>query len=614
MFANSPYETKTSTEKAFVQSFANQVGDIGAIMTAVLVAVFFTILLVTGNTMAQSVRERTSELAVLKTLGFTNGLVLTLVLAESTVIAVAGGGLGLLLAWGFVRQGDPTGGLLPAFYLPPGLLALGGGLALALGRRVRPAAGRAGDAAPDRRCAEEGLGRAPVAAPDRRDHDGQLRSLPRRIGSSTVAVVGISGVVIVFVAVLSIAEGFQRTLLVTGSPDTVIVLRAGSDTEMTSGLTGEQARIIRDAPGIARGPDGPVASAELFVILSHPRIATGTDANIPLRGVQPAAFAVRGDVKIVEGRLFEWGRNEIIVGRAAANQYVGLTVGSTHRWGENEWTVVGIFEAGGGVPESEIWADAGVVQPAYRRGNSYQAVYARLTSPGAFDRFKDALTTDPRLNVKVVREIDYYAEQSVLLHRLIRTIGFLIAFLMGIGAVFGAVNTMYTAVAARTREIATLRALGSAPCRSSRRCSPSRCCSRWSAASSAACWPTPASTATRRRPSTGRRSARLPSPSPSRRASWPRASSTPSSWASWAACCRPSGPPVSPSSRRSGSCEGWPKNQGDVQTNGDDGRGGRRPRLAISRLRASCFGGPGHSGVSRQQDLPDRCPLTTVSR
>ncbi len=287
-----------------------------------------------------------------------------------------------------------------------------------------------------------------------------LRSLPQRLGSSTVAVVGISGVVIVFVAVLSIAEGFQRTLTVTGSPDTVLVLRAGSDTEMTSGLSGEQARLIEDAPGIARGPNGPVASAELFVILSHPRIATGTDANIPLRGVQPAAFAVRGDVKIVAGRMFEWGRNEIIVGRAAANQYVGLTVGSTHRWGENEWKVVGIFEANGGVPESEIWADAGVVQPAYRRGNSYQAVYAKLASPGSFDQLKDALAADPRLNVKVVRETDYYAEQSVLLHRLIRTIGFLIASLMGIGAVFGAVNTMYTAVASRTREIATLRALG----------------------------------------------------------------------------------------------------------------------------------------------------------
>ena len=158
--------------------------------------------------------------------------------------------------------------------------------------------------------------------------------------------------------------------------------------------------------------------------------------------------------------MFEWGRNEVIVGRAAAHQYTGLTVNATHRWGENEWTVVGIFEASGGVPESEIWADAGVVQPAYRRGNSYQAVYAKLESPEAFEPFSEALTTDPRLNVKVVRETDYYAEQSVLLHRLIRTIGYLIASLMGIGAVFGAINTMYTAVSSRTREIATLRALG----------------------------------------------------------------------------------------------------------------------------------------------------------
>jgi len=287
-----------------------------------------------------------------------------------------------------------------------------------------------------------------------------LRSLPQRVGSSTVALVGIAGVVIVFVAVLSIAEGFQRTLVVTGSPDTAIVLRAGADTEMTSGLAGDQTRIIKDAPGIKRGPDGPMASAELFVILSHPRINTATDANVPLRGVEPGAFAVRDDVKIVEGRMFEWGRNEVIVGRAASHQFAGLTVGATHRWGENEWTVVGIFEANGGVPESELWADAGVVQPAYRRGNSYQAVYAKLESPEAFQTFSDALTSDPRLNVKVVRETDYYAEQSVLLHRLIRTIGYLIASLMGIGAVFGAINTMYTAVSSRTREIATLRALG----------------------------------------------------------------------------------------------------------------------------------------------------------
>lgn len=287
-----------------------------------------------------------------------------------------------------------------------------------------------------------------------------LRSLPQRAASSGVAIVGITGVVIVLVAVLSIAEGFERTLAVTGSPDTAIVLRAGSDTEMTSGLLNDDVRIIKDAPGIRRATEGPVASAEEFVILSHPRRDSNTDANVPLRGVQPAAFQVRDDVRIIEGRMFAWGRNEVIVGRAASRQYVGLEVGRTHRWGENEWTVVGILEANGGVPESEIWADAGVVQGAYRRGNSYQSIYAKLESPEAFDTFKDALTTDPRLNVKVIRETDYYAEQSVLLHRLIRTIGFTIAILMGVGAVFGAINTMYTAVAARTREIATLRALG----------------------------------------------------------------------------------------------------------------------------------------------------------
>jgi putative ABC transport system permease protein len=263
----------------------------------------------------------------------------------------------------------------------------------------------------------------------------------------------------VFVAVLSIAEGFQRTLTLSGSVDTAIVMRAGSDTEMMSGLSGDQARIIQDAPGIKRGSNGPLASSELFVVLSHPRKSTHTDANVPMRGVQAAAFEVRG-VRIVQGRLFEWGRNEIIVGRAAANQFADLDIGRTHRWGENTWTVVGIFEAGGGVAESEVWADAAVVQPAYRRGNSYQSVYAKLESPQSFDTFKDGLTTDPRLNVTVVRETDYYAEQSVLLHRLIRTIGYLIAVLMGVGAVFGAINTMYTAVAARTREIATLRALG----------------------------------------------------------------------------------------------------------------------------------------------------------
>jgi putative ABC transport system permease protein len=267
-------------------------------------------------------------------------------------------------------------------------------------------------------------------------------------------------VVIVFVAVLSIAEGFRKTLVTAGSDDTAIVMRAGSDTELTSGLALEETRIIADAPGVLRNAAGAVASAELLVLVDLNKKGMGTPANVPMRGVQPAAFGVRDEVKLVEGRMFESGRSEVIVGRAAAQQFEGIEVGRTLRWGESAWTVVGIFEANGGVAESELWADAGVVQPAYRRGTSFQAVYAKLESPGAFERFKGALTADPRLQIKVMRETEYYAQQSQQLSRLIRTLGYLIAVLMGIGAVFGAINTMYTAVSSRTREIATLRALG----------------------------------------------------------------------------------------------------------------------------------------------------------
>ena len=227
-----------------------------------------------------------------------------------------------------------------------------------------------------------------------------LRNLSQRVGSSTASVVGIAGVVTVFVAILSIAEGFQQTLASTGSPETAIVMRGGTDTEMNSILLREQTRIISDAPQVES------ASAELFVIVDVPKRSTGTDANVPLRGVQPTAFDVRQDLRIVEGRRFEPGRNEIIVGQGAASQFAGLDVGAVLRWGENEWSVVGVFEAGGSAAESEIWCDASVLQPAYRRGDSFQAVYVRLSSPEAFVPFKDALMTDPRLNVRVEREQD----------------------------------------------------------------------------------------------------------------------------------------------------------------------------------------------------------------
>jgi putative ABC transport system permease protein len=287
-----------------------------------------------------------------------------------------------------------------------------------------------------------------------------LKSIRERAGSSAVAIIGIAGVVVVFVSVLSIAEGFRAAMAKAGDPQRVIILRTGSDTEMTSGFSGEDARLMMDTPGILRGPNGPVASAELFVIVNHPLARTGTDANVPLRGVSSSVLQVRPEVKIVEGRMFESGRNEIIVGRAASRQFTGLAVGSSVRWGESTWQVVGIFEANGSVAESELWCDARVLQPAYRRGNSYQSVYARLESEDSFQALKDAMTSDPRLKVTVIREPDYYAEQSRVLQTLIRSVGFAIAGLMGIGAIFGAVNTMYNAVASRTREIATLRALG----------------------------------------------------------------------------------------------------------------------------------------------------------
>lgn len=287
-----------------------------------------------------------------------------------------------------------------------------------------------------------------------------LRTLAERRGASLATVVGVAGVVIVFVAVFSIAEGVRHALTSNAADDTAIVLRSGSDSEMMSGLGRDDTRVIAEAPGVRRSPAGPVASAELYVIVDVPKRSTGTDANVPLRGVQPAAFEVRDEVQIVEGRRFEAGKNEVIVGQAAASQFAGLDLGNRLRWGQNEWTVVGIFTANGGLAESEIWCDTGVLQPAYRRGDSFQSVYARLESPDAFQRFKDALTKDPRLDVKVIRESEYYATQSEGLTTLIRALGIVITLLMGVGAIFGALNTMYAAVATRTREIATLRALG----------------------------------------------------------------------------------------------------------------------------------------------------------
>ena len=287
-----------------------------------------------------------------------------------------------------------------------------------------------------------------------------LRTIPQRLGSSGVAIVGIAGVVVVLVSVLSIASGFTAAMRESGSPSRALVMRSGADSEMTSGVSGAEADLIRQAPGIRRDGQTALASAELYVIIDLPKRSTGTPANVPMRGVEPQTLAVRDTTSIVEGRMLEFGTNEIVVGRGASGQFAGLTLGSEVRSGQNTWTVVGIFEADGGVSETEIWCDARVLQGAYRRGNSYQLVVARLDATDTFDTFRDWLTANPQLNVQVRRETEYYAQQSRALSGLIRTVGFGIATLMGIGAVFGAILTMYTAVSTRAREIATLRALG----------------------------------------------------------------------------------------------------------------------------------------------------------
>lgn len=287
-----------------------------------------------------------------------------------------------------------------------------------------------------------------------------LRSLPARKGSAAAAVFGVAGVVAVLVGVLSIGEGFRRVMIAAGSPDTVVVLRAGADSEMSSVLLRDDVEIIRNTPGVARAGGEPLASPELFVLVDLQKRSTGTDANVPMRGVRKEAFAVRPEIRIVEGKMLAWGTNEVVVGRSAQSQFRGTEVGTTLQFGQTRWKIVGVFEGNGGIAESEVWADAAVLAPAYHRGSSYQTVLVKLASAGSFQQFKDALTSDPRVTLKIERETDYYAAQSRALRGLVTGLAVFVCTLMGLGALFGALNTMYTAVAARARDTATLEALG----------------------------------------------------------------------------------------------------------------------------------------------------------
>jgi putative ABC transport system permease protein len=288
-------------------------------------------------------------------------------------------------------------------------------------------------------------------------------SIRQRWAASVVSIIGVAAVVGVFSGVLSMANGFERTMISAGSDDTVVIVRAGSTGELASGLSNETVQVIASAPGIRRVDDTAMISAELYVVVDVAKKSTNESANVPLRGVQPSAFDVRDNVEIVDGRMFDLGKNEFVVGRGAQNQFSGLEVGSIVPFGLVEWTVVGVFADGGSASESELWADVRVVQDTYRRGNSYQSVRAKLTSGESLGVLTAALEEDPRVDVDVSTERDFYSRQAESLSTFIRVVGYPLTVLMAFGAIFGALNTMYSSVSARSKEIATLRSIGFGP-------------------------------------------------------------------------------------------------------------------------------------------------------
>ena len=287
-----------------------------------------------------------------------------------------------------------------------------------------------------------------------------LKSIPQRWTSSLVIVVGLAGVVAVFTALLAMVAGFDHTLSATGRTDNAIILRGGSDAELNSGLARDSAVLIKQSPGIRKGADGkPMASAEVIVIAELVRQGDQKNgANITVRGVEPTAFALRPQLKIVEGRKFRTGLRELIVGRGVARQFQGVELGKTLRMRGSEWTVVGIFESGDAY-DSELWADAEVAQSTFNRGG-YSSVLVGLDGPGGLATLKSSLAGDPRLTVDVKGQQEYFSGQTKNFRQQIGFLASVVTLIMALGAIFAAINTMYAAVATRSKEIATLRAMG----------------------------------------------------------------------------------------------------------------------------------------------------------
>lgn len=281
-----------------------------------------------------------------------------------------------------------------------------------------------------------------------------LGSLRFRMQPAVIAVIGFAGVVLVFIGLLSIRDGLNAVMGHTGSDDVAIVSSSGP------GMLGLDAvRVIGQAPGVAHGPEGPLVSGDL-VASARVHKADGSLVNLTIRGVGPAADAIWSKRHLIAGRAFRSGVDEIVVGRMVARQFPELALGKTYHWNHHAWKVVGVFASGGNMHESEIWANVHDLQSAYNAGNNFSGAYVKLTSAAVFDSFKKSLKSNPQISVSVDRESTYFAEAAKDTSQLISVVGALVALLMGIGAVFGALNTMYAAVSARTREIATLRALG----------------------------------------------------------------------------------------------------------------------------------------------------------
>jgi putative ABC transport system permease protein len=288
-----------------------------------------------------------------------------------------------------------------------------------------------------------------------------LESVRVRWRSTLVAVLGIAGSVGVFVAMLGLAKGFEAALVTSGSPGNAMIRRAGATAEVDSLVNLEDLRVIEDAPEVQRGSDGPLVSPEIVVIAALPLLKTGTDANVQVRGVTTRALAVHEGVRMARGRFFRPGLYEVVAGGEATLSYRGLALGETLRVGGSDFTVVGILDGGGSAFDSEVWCDADVLGPTYQRSRGiYQSAVARLVSADALEGLRTRLLADPRMRVQVDRETDYYAKASQMLTGLILGLGSLVAAVMGVGAVFSALNTMYSAVAERSREIATIRAVG----------------------------------------------------------------------------------------------------------------------------------------------------------